>query len=174
MLINRSPVCLQNLAFDRLIAGHMLFVAYWGCDVIFIMTLHSRTHSHWLKSINSCTLVEIMSPVNLKIINNGDVFICWEDYSEQILALVLRILRFLAQRQWCLFTSRVITLLVLLPLTKHTRHLFITETMFSNNFSKASLIETFWCEGDVFFVLFKENVSPFRSVKVNVLMHAII
>lgn len=33
-------------------------------------TLHSRTHSHWLKSINACTLEEIMTRVNLKIINN--------------------------------------------------------------------------------------------------------
>ncbi len=56
-------------------------------------TLHSRTHSHWLKSINACTLEEIMTRVNLKIINNGDMFICWEDYWEQILALVLRALR---------------------------------------------------------------------------------
>lgn len=38
-------------------------------------------------------------------------------------------------------------------LTKYTRHLFITETMFSNNFSKASLIET---GVKLMFFLFKE------------------
>ncbi len=46
MLINRSPVCLQKRAFDRLIAVHMLFVAYWVCDVIFIMTLYIAELTH--------------------------------------------------------------------------------------------------------------------------------
>lgn len=103
-------------------------------------TLHSRTHSHWLNSINACTLEEIMTRVNLKIINNGDMFICWEDYWEQILALVLRALRTLVKWQLCLFTFRVTTSPVLM------KHLFKLQTLFSINFSKASLIEKFWCQ----------------------------
>lgn len=103
-------------------------------------TLHSRTHSHWLKSINACTLEEIMTWVNLKIINNGDMFICWEDYWEQILALVLRALRALAKWQLCLFTFRVTTLPVLM------KHLFKLHNLISINVSNASLIEKFWCK----------------------------